>query len=93
MAIVFLTRRSPQKTIPTANFHFKVTLKILPIFYLRFLKKISDKSFSQKLYSKLSSPPPRKFRFFARKQQRNSNLGGVSPGTPKLFSTVSSLPN
>ena len=92
MAIVFLTRRSPQKTIPTANFHFKVTLKILPIFYLGFLKKISDKSFSQKLYSKLSSPP-RKFRFFARKQQRNSNLEGVSPGTPKLFSTVSSLPN
>jgi len=63
MAIVFLTRRSPQKTIPTANFHFKATLKILPIFYLGFLKKISDKSFSQKLYSKLS-PPPKEVPFF-----------------------------
>ena len=51
MTICFLTWRFPPKIIPTtANFHFEITLKILTKFYLTFLKKISDKSYPQKLY-------------------------------------------
>ena len=43
--IIKFWRFSPKKLYTnTANFHFKITLKIFTKFYFRFLKKISDQS-------------------------------------------------